>query len=210
MKQTLLSLAALALLSPLALAQNAVRPSILDSYPAPVVTAPNANTPSALFGTTQVALGGTFVGALNTLGVTPGVIFPTQIVNGVATFPIESGTIELATAKGEINHSGGLTLTAGTTKVRLTSFLIDTTGAAPVITGLVAANDAVVGRIPLFDLVPQGLTLPLRAGAGALQNVNVELNATAAEALNAVFGVTAFSGGFPIGVATVNVFSAGG
>jgi hypothetical protein len=208
MKSIAIALASLSLFASAAQAQ--LRPSILDSYLAPNSPVGNINTPGALFGSTRVALGSVFVGALGSLGVTPGVIFPTTIEGGVANFPIESGILELATAKGEINHSGGLTLSAGGTTVRLTSFLIDTTGAAPVITGLVAANDAVVGRIPLFNLIPEGLTLPLSAGAGALRGVRVELNETAAGALNAVFGVTAFTAGFPIGTAEVNVFSAGG
>lgn len=185
-------------------------PSILFSYPVAQVQPLNTVTPSALFGSTQVALSAELVGALGSLGVTPGAIFPTTIIAGTASFPIVSGAIELNTAKGEINHSGGLTLTAGTTRVRLTSFLIDTTGTAPVLTGLVAANDSVVGRVPLFNLAPTGLTLPLKPGGGTLNEVKLTLTQTAATALNAIFSVSAFTAGFPIGSAQVNVFSAGG
>jgi hypothetical protein len=65
-----------------------------------------------------------------------------------------------------------------------------------------------LGRLPLFDLaLPGGITLPLkpRDGQIVLKGVVVTLDRTAAGALNSVFHVSAFTGGFGIGTAKVIV-----
>jgi hypothetical protein len=157
-------------------------------------------------GRTTVALSSGFVSALGSLGVTPGTVGPTRLYSGTVDFPVTGGAIDLDTAAGQILHSGGLTLTAGSTEVVLQSFIIDTTGAAPVITGLVSVDGKLLGRLPLFDLaLPSGLTLPLKPADGLiiLKGVGVTLDSTAAGALNSVFNVSAFKGGFGIGTAKV-------
>jgi hypothetical protein len=162
-------------------------------------------------GRTTVALSSGFVSALSSLGVTPGTVSPTLLINGVVNFPVTGGAIDLNTAASQILHSGGLTLTAGQTNVTLQSFIIDTTG-APVITGLVSVDGKLLGRLPLFDLaLPSGITLPLKPVLGQilLQGVGVTLDSTAAGALNSVFHVSAFKGGFGIGTAAVIVSVSG-
>jgi hypothetical protein len=159
-------------------------------------------------GYTLVELAPTFVTALTSLNVAPGQVLP-GILGGVAYFPITGGRIDLANAKGEIPHAGGLSLTAGSTKVELTDFIITTLGAAPQLTGIVTANGSVVGRIPLFNVaLPAELRLPLAAPAAEqaflLHGARLTLTAEAAGALNGAFGVTAFASGFGIGVAAVN------
>lgn len=144
---------------------------------------------------------------MTSLGVTAGTVAPTRILDGSATFPVTGGAIDLDTAAGNTLHSGGLTLEAGGTEVRLQSFIIDTTGASPVITGLVVVNNKLVGRLTLFDLqLPAGFTLPLKPERGIflrLEGVGVTLEAQAAAALNSVYSVTAFQGGLDIGTASV-------
>ncbi|NJM36514.1 MAG: hypothetical protein HC845_00780 [Akkermansiaceae bacterium] len=100
---------------------------------------------------------------------------------------------------------------SSTTTVELRNFIIDTTGATPVLTGLVVANENTVGRLPLFDLVlPEGITLPLQPKGSmkslTLSGVSLKLTAGAAEALNGAFNVTAFAEGLPIGTAKVRAF----
>jgi hypothetical protein len=168
-----------------------------------------APTVSTLGGDTQVALSATFVQALTSLGVAPSPSFPARLRHGTATFPIPTGEIDLGTLKGEIAHNGGLNLDAGGTRVNISSFQIDTTGAAPAITGLVKVNDALIGRIALFDLqLTAAPTVRRYALYGTLQlkDVGVTLSAEAAEALNGVFGVTAFAAGLPVGTARSNTF----
>ncbi len=169
-----------------------------------------AQTNTAIFGETKVQLSSDFVGALGSLGVAPGTVFPTRLQNGAVNFPVVAGAIDLQTAQGELLHSGGLTLTAGGKKVQLQSFTIDTTGTQPVITGLVSVNGQLLGRLPLFNLqLPSNLTLPLtpRGGWLTLSGVGVKLSATAAGALNSVYNVTAFTEGFNIGTAKVWVYT---
>ena len=167
-----------------------------------------AQTVTVNSGVTQVKLSGALVTALTTLNVAPGTVNPTQLVDGTASFPITGGALDAETAKGEIAHSGGLTLSKGSTIVRLQSFTIDTTGAAPVLTGLVVVNNSVLGRLRLFRLqLPSGFTLPIKPVAGVrvnLSSVGVTLTQGAADALNSVFKTSTFAGGLRIGWATVS------
>jgi hypothetical protein len=110
--------------------------------------APTVNT---IGGDTRVALSSTFLGALNSLGVSASPSFPASIRNGNARFPIPTGEIDAASYKGEIVHDGGLSLRAGTLTVNISSFVIDTSGSVPVLTGLVKANDSLLIR-PLNSL----------------------------------------------------------
>ncbi len=166
-----------------------------------------APTVSTIGGDTRVTLSSTFLGALGSLGVTASPSFPASIRNGNARFPIPTGEIDATTFKGEIVHNGGLNLTAGTLTVNISSFVIDTTGSAPVLTGIAKVNDSLVGRITLFDLAlgaaPQVQSFG-RYGTLRINDVAVTLNAEAAATLNDVFGVTAFTAGIPIGTARVN------
>ncbi len=177
------------------------------------VTAQAAPTFAVGYGDTSVKLDPIFVGALQSLSVTPSAIGYARLKNGVATFPVTDGDFDFGTAKGEITHAGGLMLKAGTTTVELRDFNIDTSGSSPVLTGKVIANDSFVARIPLFDLTLPALTLPLAAPRGwgqlTVPGVKVTLNAGAAAALNGVFNVIAFTGGIPIGEATVKTYAFG-
>jgi hypothetical protein len=186
------------------------------------VAAPAAAAPSVqlTLGVTQVALSDDFVGALGLLGVTPNNVLPgalyTSSRGARVAFPIPTGELDAEGPKLEILHSGGLTLTAGATRVALTSFIIENIGAdgALQLTGVVKANDTIVGRIPLFDIgQPKTLSVSdpgkrglfgLRSSQLSIKGAEVTLAAEAAGALNSVFGVTAFTEGFPIGVAEVS------
>ncbi len=154
-------------------------------------------------GGTSVALSSDFVTALQSLGVTPGTVEPTKLRNGKALFPINGGAIDLKTLKGEIIHSGGLTLTAGSTQVRLQAFIIDTTGSSPVLTGLVVLNGGLLARVPLFDLNLSRSSIRLDGDDLRVRGVGLTLDKVAAAALNQIFAVSAFKAGFPIGTASV-------
>lgn len=170
--------------------------------------AAGAQTVPVASGRTSVTLSTEFLGALTSLQVRPGVIGQGRLVGTVASFPITQGSVDATNARGEIFHTGGLSLEAGTaTRVQLLNFTIETTHNIPVLTGLVVVNNAVVGRLPLFSLrLPANLALPLAPRGGAvvdLNGVGVQLGRDAAEALNGVFRVTAFTAGFNIGTANV-------
>jgi len=172
-------------------------------------SAVQAQTKTIGFGQTSVALSSGFVSALHTLGLTPGVVRPSDFGDGKVTFPVMGGAFDLQTARGEISHAGGLTLTASSTEVRLQSFTIDTTGPSPVLTGLVVVDDKLVGRVPRFNLqLPAGLSLPVKPSSERvlhLKGVGLTLTSTAAAALNGVFKTNALAAGFEIGTANVYV-----
>jgi hypothetical protein len=163
-------------------------------------------TKTVEFGQTKVSLASSFVSDLESKGVKPGVVDPTHLKNGVVNFPVTGGAIDLDSAAGQIIHSGGLTLSVPGKNLRLQSFIIDTTGSAPVLTGLVDLNGKLLGRLPLFKLqLPAGVTLPLKPEEGLLKlkGVNVTLTKTAADALNGIFSVSVFHEGYEIGTANV-------
>ncbi len=161
------------------------------------------NTKTVENGRTSVKLSGDLVSALQSLGVTPGTVDPGKLRAGNVNFPVTGGAVDLKSLKGEIIHSGGLTLTAGQTRVRLQAFTIDTTGTAPLLTGLVTVNGALLGRVPLFDINLAGASVSVDHGILTITGVSLTLDKTAAAALNQVFNVNAFTPGFPIGTAKV-------
>ncbi len=168
------------------------------------ISAFGQNTKTVESGRTSVKLSGDLISALQSLGVTPATIAPSQLRNGQVNFPITGGAIDLKTLKGEIIHSGGLTLTSGKTQVRLQAFTLDTTGAAPVLTGLVTVNGALLARVPLFDINLSGSSIKVNDGIVTITAVGLTLDKAAATALNQVFNVKAFTAGFPVGTARVS------
>lgn len=173
-----------------------------------------APTFSVSAGKTKVALSSGFTDALGSLGVTPSVANDAQLKETNLIFPAVGGAVDVSNASGEILHTGNLVLTAGDTTVSLGSFIIDTTGDAPILTGLVSANDSIVGRLPLFNLELPQISLPLEAEEShssktlEVPNVLVNLTSDAANALNGTFGLTGNSAlpeGVNIGTATVKI-----
>jgi hypothetical protein len=165
--------------------------------------------PSADFvgGKTSVTLSSDFVNALNTLKVTPGTFGSARLKQGVASLPIVSGAGDLGTVKLEVNHRGGLSLKAGSTIVELTDYAITNLDGKHVLTGLIKANESLVGRIPLFNLaLTEGPKATSAHGNTQIQlkGVGIKLAKPAADALNGVFKVTAFKEGLNIGTAKVD------
>lgn len=161
-------------------------------------------------GTTKVTFASAFSSTLNTLGVKLSPQFPARIKDGTAEFPVSSGQLDLDSLKGEVDHTGGVTLNAGGIMVSLTDFVIDTTGKCPVITALVSTNQSIVGRIALFnvDLAQKPEVKSLGAiGNFKIKNAGLKLTAKAATVLNLAFDVTAFNSELPVGTAMANAFT---
>jgi hypothetical protein len=181
-----------------------VAAGIALSMAAPIASA--APTAQVRDGYTLVELLPEFVTALGSLGIAPSKVLPATLYQRIAFFPITGGRIDASNAKGEVPHSGGLTLTRGGTQVVISDFIIDTT-ATPKLTGIVTANGSIVGRIPLFNLALPQLVLPLQLPPAPetllIEGNRVTLTAEAATALNGAFGTTAFVPGFQIGIASV-------
>jgi len=171
---------------------------------AEVLAQPTETTQS---GTTAVKLSPDFLNAITSLKVAAGAISPGKLSansKGVkASFPITTGAADLGTLKAEISHKGGLSLSAGKIRVELTSFVIDLAGNQPVLTGLVTANDSLVGRVPLFDLNIPRSGVRVNDDILKVSDVEVTLTEEAATALNSLFGVNKFTEGLVIGTANV-------
>jgi hypothetical protein len=148
-----------------------------------------------------------FGAALGSLGIAVSKVLPANVSATFGFIPITGGRIDAASAKGEIPHAGGLTLTKGATQVQLTDFVIDTASGAPRLTGLLTVNGSVAGRAPLFNVALPALTLPLHLPPAPnllqIDGSRLTLTHEAASALNGAFGTTAFVGGFGIGIASV-------
>ena len=173
----------------------------------PSVQALAAPTETTRAGSTSVQLAPEFLKALTALKVTPAPIAPGRLNvrrGGVkAAFPITTGAVDLGTVKGEIGHEGGLSLSANGKRVELSAFLIDVTGTRPVLTGLAVVDDSLVGRLPLFDLHLSASRVDADDELLKVDWVRVTLSQEAADALNQIFSVDAFTAGFPIGTAKI-------
>jgi hypothetical protein len=160
-------------------------------------------------GRTTVTLSDAFLADLTTLKITPTTIYSSQLDQNKVFFPITSGEINLLTAAGQILHSGGITLTAGTKQIRFDSFILSTTGEQPYITALAVANGKLIGRINLFDVeLSSDLKLPLvpENGDFFLSGSKLNLDPAGAAALNDAFGVKTFEDNLYVGYAGLVAF----
>jgi hypothetical protein len=172
-------------------------------------------------GQTTVDFSGEFLSAARALNltITPSGPGQLRIRNNrtQAIFPVTSGSVDTGILRLEAFHSGGLTITAGTTRVNLSQFIIEnTTDGRLRLRGIVSAGDAIVGELSLFDLTltDSVSTRPFNlvrsdiafGGSVRLTGVRLALTSEAAAALNATFRVTAFGAGLNIGTASVDAF----
>src|SRR5215207_4333975 len=113
------------------------------------VAAPGASAATAgvSSGTTTLRLDSAVAKALTGAGVKVAPVSPARPGKAGIAFPITGGSVDPATARGTITHSGGLRLSAGKTRLALTSFTIRI-GASSTISAKVAGG----ARATLFRL----------------------------------------------------------
>jgi hypothetical protein len=181
-------------------------------------TASTSTTPVATLASltgvgTQVTLDPSFLSALTTLKLTPGVTGTATLTGATLNFPITGGNVKYYDPKaayrpyvqGEIDHDGsGITLTSGKTVVGLSDFKIDP--GVSHLTGTVKANGKLVANnVYIFNL--DGSTLqPLTkdaAGDAILQGTKVLVSPDAAALLDKTFGTTAITNTTLVGVAKI-------
>lgn len=152
------------------------------------------------FGSTALVLDPGTAAALTSLGVTPGIVAPAAAKADGINFPITNG-LGSVLRTGTIRHSGGLTLTAGTTVVRLTDYWINL-GPRTLSANVSVDGGPNLGRVAILDLNFRGAGLrlfpTLRIGP-----VTATLTEAAASTLNSVFGTSALSSATVLGKATV-------
>ena len=149
-------------------------------------------------GGTTLALDAGTATALTSLGVAPSVIAPGTASAAGLRFPITAGRLSATTFAGTIDHSGGIALTAGATRVELKNFRINITG-SPTLTAQVGDGTT---RVPLaVDLSAAKTGISNRTAV--VRGAKVSLTAESAAALNAAFKVSALTAGLPLGIADV-------
>lgn len=168
----------------------------------PAVSAAEVSNTAALerAGDTRLRLDRKTGRTLRNLGIAVAPVKPSKVARGAVVFPITSGRVDPKLVDGAlINHSGGLRLSKGRTKVDLRKFRIR-------ITSLQATISAVVGttRATIIDLDISKARITRPALNLRVRNVGVKLNATGASTLNEAFRTRAFEPGLKLGTAVVN------
>ena len=143
-------------------------------------------------GSTQLKLNRGTAKALGSLGVAVAPTGKASADDARIRFPISGGAIDPASAAGRINHRGGLRFSAGRKSITLKSYRVKV-GAKITLSALVGGS-----RVRILDL--SGTPEVTRSGFGTnVSGLTAKLNNAAAKALNATFGVHAFSKGIPLG-----------
>jgi len=180
-------------------------------------TEPVASLPDLSKGVdTQVAVDASFVEALTSLGLTPGVVGTAgfDATTGTFSFPITGGNVDYYDpssdvrpyVQGEIDHDGsGLSLTAGDTVVELTDFRIDPGESK--LYGTVTANGEVAAEDAYLFNLYGGTLKPLQMeGTNAvLEGTTVHISPDAAALLNQTFNTDAVQDEMLVGVAKITV-----
>jgi len=167
---------------------------------------------------TAVTLDPAFIKGITDLKLTPGTVGGATLdaATGKIAFPITGGNVTYFDpasgvnpfVTGAINHDGsGLSLTGGGKKVELTDFVVDP--GASMLTGKVTVDGKVAFEsAPLFFLdgsTVKPLDTTSSPGEAILEGTTVSLTKAAADALNGVFGVTALTEFFPVGIAEITL-----
>lgn len=149
-------------------------------------------------GDTSLELSPDAAAALQGLGVQVGNVPPAAAnTAGAIEFPVTGQRIAAKTFVGRISHSGGIALSAGSTRVELTRFDINV-DASPDLTALLGGQ-----RTPILSLDLSGSKTGVSSRQAVVTDVKASLTPGAAAALNQAFGVSAFTGGFELGTARV-------
>ena len=165
---------------------------------------------------TQVTVDASFVEALTSLGLTPGVVGSATFdsTTGTFAFPITGGNVDYYDpngdvrpyVQGEIDHDGsGLSLTAGDTVVELTDFRIDPGESK--LYGTVTANGQVAAEDAYLFNLWGGTLKPIQMeGTNAvLEGTTVHISPDAAALLNQTFKTDAVQDEMLVGVAKITV-----
>lgn len=210
-------LAGVALIAGVGLSAAACSSSTKSASPPPATTSAAAvdtitAIPSLSGVGTSVALDPATAAALKSLGVSvaPAGKATFDQATSTVTFPITSGYAEIHSdhnAKpgwilGSVEHDGsGLTLSAGSTSVTLSNFVVDPGNS--VLYGTVGGQP----KVALLDLDGTNVKVSMDGANVVLDGTVAKLTQTAASALDSAFKTTAVKAGLPLG--TVHLVAKG-
>jgi hypothetical protein len=148
------------------------------------------------YGATTLEVDPGTVGALTGLGVAPGAVAPAKLEGATYSFPI-TNSLRSTLRSGVVRHRGGISLTAGSTTVKLTDFDIR------LLEGRLYGKVNGAGPVALLDLDYSDTGINFRGGRINIGPVGTTLTQGAADALNTAFGVSALSDDTVVGDATI-------
>jgi hypothetical protein len=164
-----------------------------------VVAAPAAGAKVKLAGgSTTLKLAAGTAAALDAKGVSVAPLRPARVRGGGVAFPITGGSIAPASGAGRIDHSGGLALRAGGTRVALRNFRVHVGSKRAILTA--QAGD---GRLTVLSLSLANAQVTRNGLGTTIKGVRALLSGQAAKALNAAFRTHLFAKGLPIGTVVV-------
>ena len=165
-----------------------------------LIAAPAASAADAKLagGATTLKLDAGLAAALQDADVVVAPVEPANAGKRGVAFPITGGTLDPKTAAGRIDHAGGLSITAGSTQVKLTDFRIKV--------GKRVSLSALVGRsrLKILNLSLARAKATRDGFALRIRGVRAYLTRGAAKALNSAFKTHLFRRGIKVGKASVS------
>lgn len=158
---------------------------------APALAAPTVRLSG---GTTTLKLDGKTVKALKKAGITVSASKPGKLAGGSLSFPISGGSIDPATAKGTLDHKGGLTLKMGKTKVALSALTLNSAK------GTLSAK---AGKKTVAFASVKGGKVTRDGFNTSASGFKVSVSKAGASTLNKAFGVKTFKSGAALGTAAI-------
>ena len=171
---------------------------------APAATSARAGATYAVLtgGSTSLAVNPTTAALLADNGITITPASEARTTDRGFRFPIQGGLLRTRTLAGTIEHSGGLTLSAGATDLTIRDFTVNTGKRT-----LSAYVDQTGRRLVVMDLKLAKAKVTIGRKRLTIARVGAVLNAGAAAALNLYYGTDLFQGGLKMGTATVRARS---
>lgn len=148
---------------------------------------------SVVSGRTAMQLNSSFVQSIQALGANFADLGLAALKNSSVSFPIASGSVDLNTVAGELQHKGGLVIQADGRQIQLLNFTLDITGSQPTISAQLVIDGSISGRFPLFLVQPPvNLALPLQPQGGmiVIKQASLFLSQAGASAFNSLFGLS--------------------
>lgn len=150
---------------------------------------------------TTLSLASGAVATLNSFGVQAAPVSPATSGSSGLSFPITGGKVDAKTLAGQIQQSGGISLTMGSIFVEFKDFQINIDD-SPDLTAMVGSS-----RIPILSLDASKATQQVSDRTVTLGQIGVTLTTEAAQLLNQTFGTNVVTAGLALGTMSVEARS---
>lgn len=145
-------------------------------------------------GTTTLRLDAKTTKSLKKAGITVSAAAPGKLKSGALTFPVSAGSIDPATAKGTIDHKGGLTLKMGKKKLALTALTLNSSKGT--LSGKAGKKTVSFASVKGGKVARDGFNT-------SASGFKVSVSKAGAAAINKALGVRTFKAGTALGTAAL-------